>query len=619
MGIALNSEQQAAVNAGRGAWKVEAGAGSGKTRVIVERYQRLIRNGVLPEDVLCLTFTRSAAQEMAERAGAGKLRRGGFMTFHAFAFKFLLQNSRLLPFPLNRKVVASGGKVVAFLKDAVRGTRVEYQGARAAISKWKREGYFPEQVNADSIDGEELAGVYRRYEGRLRDEGLLDFEGLQLWTVSLLGKFDDVRDRYQFDWLMVDESQDCEPMQWRMMQLISQKTKNVFVVGDFNQALYEFRGAAPDNLLHFETWFSGARSLHLSTNYRSTGAIVDFCREIAPVHTGLVDKMRSVFGAGESPRLFFGEHPGHEAELVLDRTAAPDKTAVLCRTNAQLREFEDCCIARGVRYRLLGKSGFWQRREVQQVLAFVRVAVNPADDDAVEEIILSPFPCAKYLGKKFAERLRAGRGNLIQAMLNPPAGVKQHEARRAHSLAMLLRCIHEGCKGLPCAEALRYICDAAGIVQYHLSAGSEDSEEDCDNYALENVEQLLSSAERFASLEDLLRHAERAARDARESRGLTLSTVHQAKGREWDTVFVAGVTADFLPHKKGNEPEEARIFYVACSRAARKLYVSYSGEPSKFITGSSLSEQIEEAQRLVAGKATVPAGVPESLFSGVGQ
>jgi DNA helicase-2/ATP-dependent DNA helicase PcrA len=574
----LNSEQRAAVAAGAGAWRVEAGPGAGKTRVAVARFEHLRAAGISENEILSLTFTRSAAQEMRDRAGCAKPARGGFRTFHALCLAIALAEAEYLPFRMADFPIPQNGEAVRTLKKILKKfPAIFYREAKEYISRCLHRGISAQEATAQ---GGELAQIYFEYEQRMREQGLLDFDSLQLEVVRMLERESDVRARWQFAWVQVDEFQDTDEVQIHLVQLLSEKHGNVFVVGDVNQCLYAWRGAAPECFLEMEKYFPGVQTLYLGKNYRSTRRIVDFCRGIAPVRTGLIARLCSENEVGAAVDFIGYAGDREEAADILCRALYPEDSAVLVRTNRQLRAIEDECLNRGMRYNLLGRSGFWQRSEIEDLLAFLAIIEKPAlCDAAVARVIRAPYKCSKYLGAKFLTALgKPYLSGLAHFHVPGAPGYQYDAAKKLYEFLMRMR---RDALDLSKPEwVVDSILEAAGMREYF----SRDADEsDADNEALENLDEAVAVAARFASVGDLLAHAQRAIHAAKNRSGLTLSTVHQAKGKEWENVFVAGVTQDILPHKNGEYDEEQRIFYVACSRAARRLTITWHGQPSAFV------------------------------------
>lgn len=599
MSLPLNPEQQQAADARRGAWCVLSGPGSGKTRVIVSRYQALLEEGVPPHAILSLTFTREAAKEMDKRAGKAE---SVFRTFHSIALAFAQREADFFPFRLAHFPLPTYGQVAKLKNDILRRFRgINFRSLSAYISLQKRHGIRPETAldAADTLLEAAHAQAFAEYERRCREQGWLDYDSLLTEMAALLESDQRVWARWQIPWIQCDEAQDCDTVQWRLLRLLSQQHGNAFAVGDPSQNMYSWRGADPEGLIEFPARFPGGQYIYLGQNYRSTKAIVAFCKSIAPVKTELVARMHTENEQGVPPAVIQFSGNAEEAEAVVDRVTLPDEAAVLVRTNRQLRLFEDACMNRDMPYRLLGKSGFWVQPEVQHMLAFLRY-VQFGSRDAVIRIVRSPYPPTRFLRKKeladwLKERLEDA--TLLDPLLKwPPEDARQR--RLATDLHYFLIALRTACRGLTANEAYQEILRRAEVADYYTQ--EEEQGDVQDNYPLENVQELgrLICLRGLNTIVDVLSYASRAAAASRKRKGLTLSTIHQAKGKEWNTVFIAGLTEGVLPHKKGDPEEEKRIFYVACSRAAKRLYLTYHGQPSVFARDHSYAPNWRELATL---------------------
>jgi len=535
----LNPEQQQAVNFGEGAVNVLATAGSGKTTVLVKRAERLFKEGATPDDVLALTFTVEAAHNMETRLGlkVPKDQRGGFRTFHSFCLNLVRREAKYLPYGLSSEPFPDGPVLSKLLLQAMKENgirRKQFEEVRAYISKKKRERIPPNTIldNDNVYDDPMFFRTYQKYEQLLHDGGMLDFDSMIVEAVNILEKYPEVRDMWQFKWVMCDEGQDTDNLQFRLLQLVSERHGNVFVVGDFCQALYAFRGAHPENLVQFANWFPGAKTIILPENYRSTPEIVQFSKQNAPLKNELTDNIRTSNPVSNVPiefRMFAG--PNEEAESTLAQAHTdPGNSAVLARTNQQLGIYETLCLQHNIKFHLLGRSGLWNKPEI-------RTLVN-----------LAGFCMGNKSPEKYSEQLLAPFRSRIRTMI-------------AH-------------------DALQDIIRHARLEELY---SNEDYSED-ENFAVSNLRTVADIAKRFGYISEFLNHARKAAHASRKSKtALTLSTVHQAKGLEWKNVFVVGVQERKMPHERGDLEEEKRIFYVAISRAAKKLRLSFAGTPSIFL------------------------------------
>lgn len=533
----LNLEQHAAVHAKDGAWCLLASPGSGKTLVLTERIKRLLAAGFSMADLLGLTFTVEAANEMSRRLKIKepKVNRGGLRTFHSFGLNLIKHERQYLSHGLSHDPVPAGNVVSKLLGQALKLnglTSKNFEEVRAYISSKKRHRVNPEQAlaNIGPWESEQKVMTYKTYDRLLTEACILDFDDMVLKAVELL-EIPEVADRWQFKQILVDEGQDTDDLQFSLLRLISARHQNLFIVGDFCQALYGFRGAHPENLLNFRSWFPEANTLCLPHNYRSTPQVVSFCKNIAPVRNELTLAMRTDNADGAAVEFRMYDSSVLEAESILAAAQSDlGRSAVLFRTNAQSGIFETLCVERGLKFHVLGKAGFWKQSEVQAVVG------------------LAGF----LLGSK------------------PPASYPQE----------LVQHLRYTVRAMSAADGVKVIIAKANLEGLY---ADEDYEND-DNFALSNLQSLQKIANRFQSLREFVAHAHRAEHASRKSKNaLTIGTVHAAKGLEWDNVFVSGVQEGLLPHKKGDLGEEQRIFYVACSRAAKRLRISWAGTPSQFV------------------------------------
>jgi DNA helicase-2/ATP-dependent DNA helicase PcrA len=578
----LNPEQQQAVAWREGVVVVPSGPGSGKTRTLVELVNSIIRDGYPADKILALTFTRQAALEMADRADLGDGQKV-FRTFHGFCLELIHREASKLPFELLH-APPEAGQQRKLLGTLCRSNKLDFKKLTGYISAQKRKGTsFDECMEqARGAEGLRLAVAYRQYESSCRKEGWLDFDSMLIESVKLLESNKEVRDKYQFKFVLVDEAQDTDDIQWRLVKLVSELHGNVFAVGDEEQLIYEWRGAEADGLTKFQQRFPGCRSIFLFRNYRSTKEIVEFCKKFAPKKSELIDRMVSEVGYGDAPKVVKFGSDSAEATGTLNSILFPEKTAVLTRTNRQLARFENACIDRGIKYNLLGKSGFWTQPEVKYVLAYMQASIFPTDA-AVATIIQSPYRETKYLKKKdLLAALKGSTEPYIRRMASQEV-LGQFEPGQQDNIRRTQRFIQSFKTVLATtpSKVMQDVLDRADVRVYY----ETEEEGDGDNDAIENINELSKVAGRYNTVPDFLDHARRAIAASRKSKQprLSLSTVHQAKGKEWDNVFVCGVNHEVLPHKRGQLMEERRIFYVACTRAAKTLTVSFFGVPSVFL------------------------------------
>jgi superfamily I DNA/RNA helicase len=516
----LNAEQEAAANAIDGVYVVIAGPGAGKTTTLIERYMRMLIKGIQQKDILNLTFTNAAAAEMVKRVGLINAE-SVFRTFHSFAIEILKKEREHLSFKLCDTVIPVGMEDYKLLFDLVKAYPAlsNYRTLKEKISEWKRTNIQPEQAIEDARYSRGLdyyyAHAYSDYETRCRQGGWLDFDSLMRETVNLLETNDEVRSRWKRKYISVDECQDTDTVQFRLLQLIFDG--NIFAVGDENQLIYEWRSAQAGNLTSFERLFPNATKLYMGQNYRSTGALVDYFREILPVDNGIASRMVTHNDVGVQPTITRYRDDQEEVVQILRRVSDPINSAIIARTNRQLFLFQRICTNRGIKYKILGKKDFWEQNEVKKLLHLAKESRDMRPADQVLSSLISE-----------------------------------------HNLLNIYR--------------------GSGNMQ--------------DGDPVENLNSIVRMAANKGTIPEFLDRLRKLTHGRKSAKGLTLSTVHQAKGREWDHVYVIGASQGRMPHKDGEIAEEKRIFFVACSRAAKTLNISFYGNHSEFL--NDYVEEIED-------------------------
>jgi ATP-dependent DNA helicase Rep len=597
-----NQEQAAAVATRDGFFNTISVPGSGKTTVFVGRTDAILREGCPPSHFLGLTFTKSAAEEMEKRlgykSGPGKPRI--FRTFHGWALDFAGRFCREMdvqPHPL--LLPHDQYKILGPLIKQM-DKRMKYRDVQEYISQMKRRAKSPATAyeEADNESLYALADVYDKYESGCRRVGKLDFDSLIVESVALLERDEEIRLHSVPRYLQCDEAQDNDTLQWKMIQLLTDRS--LFVVGDPEQNMYSWRGAEPDGMTtKFEERFPGATRLTLPVNYRSTGAIIGYCREISPAWNE--QGMRGVKQFGYAPEFKKYANEDTEAETILMGLTEPDDTAVLARTNRQLAAFEKAAGKMEIKYKLLGKSGFFSQHEVESTIAFAQFCAGAATDDSIKKIIRSPFDVCRFIKKPEAlqtlERMQAGQvGRAPYArLLSQFRSGDDEQDRRVHDLALRLNDVRHQIQGKPSQDALRNVITSFGILHHY-----QDDPDQVDNNPADNVMALLRMAEKRGTLLEFVQMCHRAKQASRSTtKRLSFSTIHQAKGLEWKHVFVVGVNDGTLPHKNGDPDEEFRIYRVACSRAAFKLEVSCNDKPSAYISEKLTGVKVTTGQQTV--------------------
>jgi DNA helicase-2/ATP-dependent DNA helicase PcrA len=570
----FNDEQRIAIASREGPYCCLSGAGTGKTKTLVGRFHALTKD--IPLDkILCLTFTDSAAEEMAARAGLAKTQRV-FRTFHSFGFEILQtmlgvhsmpdpRAWRKLSFKLSRKYGIEKAKELL-----------------GYISRMKRNGVNPEDAieNSESDIEDAYARAYREYSRTQAEEHWIDFDDMLVLPKNILESDGDARQRFSKLAIQVDEAQDTDNLQWRIVQLLG---SNVFFVGDPNQAIYAWRGAHPENMIEFTKWFPTGKYLYLGKNYRSTVTIVDYCRRKAPIQNELTELLHSASGKIGQPIEYkcYGDPDSEATAAIHEALKDPANTAILGRTNRLLATVENICSEHDIKYKLLGKSGYWHQPEIKAIMAYAKFAVT-GNDSSLKEVIRSPLSPTRYLKKTevikhltAAKELHGDSTRLFDLLTSIPVEDGQREG--LHRLHSFLSELSHRTRNLSGAEAIEAVVAATDAANHY------GDDEDPENYAVENINALPKFAKKSERLSDFVAHATKCAHASRKKQGVTLSTVHQAKGLEWKTVILIGCCDGMLPHKKGDTDEEARIFYVAISRPAERLRITWCGVPSPFI------------------------------------
>ena len=609
----LNEAQKKAVLATDGPVSVLAGAGSGKTRVLTTRIFHLIRLGVPAHEILAVTFTNKAAREMRERVRAmlGEDTPAGgapfIATFHGLGRELLESYGSVIGVP-RFFTVYDRDDSEKIISNALKGLDIEAKelsprAVMSRISRLKGEGTqaseFNEKQGRSSFGARVVAQVWLQYEKELAKEKALDFDDLIALPVRLLENHADVRAQAQARWryVHIDEYQDTNGLQERLATILTAAHKNIFVVGDGDQAIYGWRGAKMENILNFGKRFPGAETIILEHNYRSTKNLVEAANGVIAQNKKRAEK-RSVTDneRGDYITLHMSVNAEDEARWVANKIRdlvrageAPENIAILFRTNFQSRALEEGLLRAGVPYKLLG-THFFARKEVKDVLAWMRLAMEPTRE--ADKIRAAANP-SRGIGKVTLGKLVAGKRDELRA--SDKAKVEAFE----QIINELSRCTEE----LTPSSFVKLVIEKSGM-EAALKEGTAD-----DRERFENIEELVSVATRHdgmpgragiaAFLADAALAGDQDEIDQGSKSGVMLMTVHAAKGLEFDTVFVTGMEEGLFPHEgMGNadrdEEEERRLFYVAMTRARRRLFLTlarvrkiygsdFMSEPSSFL------------------------------------
>jgi DNA helicase-2/ATP-dependent DNA helicase PcrA len=608
----LNDAQREAVLATEGPISVLAGAGSGKTRVLTTRIYHLIKNGVPADRILAVTFTNKAAREMRERLAhrLGDSPLPLVATFHGLGRELLQRYGSRIGIPRYFTIFDrddSKDAIKRILKEMdIDPKELNPSFVLSRISKEKGEGRtaegFRDTDGRKSFQMRVVAEVWPKYEAALKKEKALDFDDLISLPVRLLREHEDLRQEAEglYSHIHVDEFQDTNGLQGTLAGYLARAHQNLFVVGDIDQTIYTWRGATIENLLGFEQAYPNARTIVLAHNYRSTKTIVTAGNQIIEKNRNRKDKHAITDNPdGERIRLhlarsaeYEARYIAREAKKVMRTGVTPEDIAVLFRTNFQSRALEEAFLAENVPYRVLG-TRFLDRREVKDVIAWVRLALDPTREADRMRAAQSP---SRGIGKVTLGKLAAGQMDALR-----PA-----ERAKVGAFEAVVQELHEAMQASVPSEFVRLVIEKSGF-EDALSKGTEEDQE-----RLQNAKELATLASRFdgltgeegiaAFLAESALAGDQDELDApgkKNVAGVTLMTVHAAKGLEFDTVFVSGMEEGLFPHEghegeKRDEEEERRLFYVAVTRAKRRLYLTlarirriygtdFASEPSSFI------------------------------------
>ena len=630
----LNPPQREAVLTTEGPVLMLAGAGTGKTAALTARLAHLVRARLAwPSEILCVTFTNKAAREMRERVGhlIGPAVEGmpWLGTFHSIAAKMLRRHAELVGLQSNYTIIDTDDQL-RLLKQLIQAEGLDEKRWPArqlagCVDRWKNRGLNPEQL--DAAENEAYANgkgqqFYRLYQDRLKALNACDFGDLLLHMVNILRDHRDVLEQYRqrFKYVMVDEYQDTNQVQYLWLRLIAQGRQNICVVGDDDQSIYSWRGAEVANILRFEKDFPGAKVIRLEQNYRSTP-------QILAAASGLINENSQRLGK----TLWTERHPGDPLRVIgvwdapeearrigdeierLEREGAPlAQVAILVRAQYQTREFEDRFIQIGLNYRIVGGFRFYERAEIRDALAYLRVIAQPSDDLAFERIYNAP---KRGLGSKALEKLhllaRRQRIPLAAAAIEI-VDTDELPARARNTFLALMRDFarwRELAGNTPPADLLRTVMDESG---YTDALQAEKTAEASGR--LENLAELARAMEEYDSLGDFLEHVslvmDNDAADDREK--VTIMTMHAAKGLEYDHVFLPGWEEGVFPSQRALDEgglasleEERRLAYVAITRARRRCTILHAANrriygqwtssiPSRFIAELPADHVVQE-------------------------
>ncbi|HEX7314188.1 MAG TPA: UvrD-helicase domain-containing protein [Pyrinomonadaceae bacterium] len=639
----LNERQREAVEATEGPLLILAGAGSGKTRVITVRIAHLISaKHVPPHNILAVTFTNKAAQEMRERVTRlleDQRRESAPLvsTFHSLCVRLLRRDIEKLEEGYTRSfTIYDQDDSLRVVKSCIKDLgyddqRLAPRQTQSAISHAKNQGLDAEMYAARAESHDEkrtaIARVFKLYEERLVNNNAVDFDDLLILTVRLLRKREDVRAHYndRFRYILVDEYQDTNALQFALINYLTQKQQNICVVGDESQSIYKWRGADISNILNFEQHYPEARAIKLEQNYRSTQTILDAADAVIKHNTERKEKtLWTANPAGAPIRYYQAMDAEGEARFVAAkieehrRLDAKSRAAILYRTNAQSRVFEEALRRAGLGYNIVGGFSFYERAEVRDIVSYLKLALNPHDSVALLRVVNTP---TRGLGKQTLDELdrRAKDYNVslwetIAIINEQPEGFSPRAVASLRKFQSIIEGLVARAQKEPASEVVKAAILDTGYADALKAENSEEAEG-----RLENLQELVNAAvdydkEEDGGLRDFI-DAAALVSDTDQYKGdapVTLMTMHSAKGLEFPVVFIVGMEDGLFPHSRAMADqseleEERRLCYVAITRAERFLYVSHAmrrrvygeemaSEPSQFLNEMPL-DSIEDLSR----------------------
>jgi ATP-dependent DNA helicase UvrD/PcrA len=606
----LNPPQREAVLATEGPLLVIAGAGSGKTRVLTYRVAHLINAvGAKPNEILAITFTNKAAGEMRERLQRllGPSGRGlWILTFHSACGRILRREAQRLGYRSNFTIYDQADQirlVKQCLEELERDPkRFTPRGIHNQISHAKDQLVSPAEYaeRVQSFYDQTVADVYQLYQRRLFASNAVDFDDLLMLTVDVLDRFPEAREKWQkaFRYILVDEYQDTNHAQYRLLQLLAQPDLNVCAVGDPDQSIFAFRGADINNILDFERDFSGTRTIALEQNYRSTNNILDAANHVITNNRERKPKeLWSDLGDGEPVRVVEVEDEHAEARFVAAGIAAlveegysGDEIAVFYRTNAQSRVLEDVLVRQGVSYQVIGGPRFYERAEIKDAIAYLQAIDNPYDAVSLTRIANRP---RRGIGDSSLARLQTwadaqGR-SLWEAMeFAEEAGVGAAPQKAVASFRNLMQSLQAGALELPVAELVERTLERSGYTEALEAERTIEAQG-----RLENLQELVGVAREYQEnadepslshfLQEISLYSDQDAIREQESL-VTLMTLHNAKGLEFRAVYLIGMEEGIFPHARSIEEqgieEERRLCYVGMTRAKEQLTLTHASSRS---------------------------------------
>lgn len=652
----LNPAQREAVNTLAGPLLVLAGAGTGKTRVVTHRIAELIRRGTAAERILAVTFTRKAANEMLQRAAAllgGKRSRHKrqprpqISTFHSLCVQILRRHIKKLGYP-ERFSICDRGDQESEARAALReiccpGESLRPGDMLAIVSQWKSRSIEPGRAaSAAESDKEHLAAAaYRRYQNNLKTKGMVDFDDLLLLVQKLFAKHPAVRreEACLFDQVLIDEYQDTNQSQYQIVKGLTMGHRNLCVVGDDDQSIYGWRGAEVEHILRFKQDWPDAKVVRLEENYRSTAAILEYANSLIAFNRHRHEKvLRPARGGGVRPRILQMPDESEEARRIVtdiqQQLSQPGVTArdiaLLCRTNEQPRSFETELRRANLPYVLVGGMSFFDRKEVRDLLAYLKLIDNPHDEPSLLRIINTPV---RGIGTSTVKQLVAAattRGGHVWDLLTQAANESSLAPAAAHATQQfhtLITSLRTQADKLSLEKLVSLVIDKSGYRRELERAYPDPNDREARTASLEEIINASANYQQHSrkptlrGLLDDLALGTRDSSDDKESQlqnnAIALMTMHSAKGLEFPYVYLVGMEEGILPHKRSLEDEdnaideERRLCYVGVTRAQEQLTLSFAltrrkwGKPRETVPSRFLYEMTGQAENARAKRPMV--------------
>lgn len=586
----LNEEQVEAVKHNEGPCLVLAGAGSGKTKVLTNRIAYLIENGVRDYNILAITFTNKAAKEMRDRVYNLVGDVASFIgTFHSLGLRIIRENCGYLNLPSNFSIIDSDDVLTVIkkiLKDMNLDTK-QYSPSyirnrisfikNQMLSEMELDKFFNTPIDKIVVD------VYYKYNERLIASAAVDFDDLLLMPVRLFEHNKEILEHYQerYKYILIDEYQDTNPVQYKLSKLLASKYKNIFVVGDMNQSIYAFRQADYHNIVNFEKDYANAKTIKLEHNYRSTNNILNAANDVIS-HNKERKDLRLYSDKGDGPKITYlrSYDEKHEISLVIDEINKlyldgyePKDVAILYRTNAQSRAIEEVFASKGIPYKIYGSYYFYNRKEIKDLISYLKLIYNDKDEISLRRIINVP---KRGIGDSAIKDIE------LRANLNQCSMYDALESKKELEFKDIIESIKKTSENLSLTELIDEVLDKSGMKKE-----LEDSHLIEDETRLENLMEFKSITASYeertgsVNLGDFLEEISLVSDQANHTEDgnvVTLMTLHSAKGLEFPVVFMVGMEEGIFPHNmsimEDNIEEERRLCYVGITRAKEKLYLT---------------------------------------------